>query len=114
MPAGKFDVRKSFKHLGLDSLTSLELRNHLEVDAGLKLPASLVYNHATIATLATELAAQLGVSLEIDAPILASGPPTTAATDDEELSALLNAMQALPAEEALRLLAAESSPGGER
>src|ERR1700724_884509 len=102
MPAAKFDVRKSFKNLGLDSLTSLELRNHLEVDAGLKLPASLVYNNATIATLATELAAQLGVSLETDCRALADGSHAAGAASDDELAALLSALGEPPAGGRLR------------
>ena len=108
MPAAKFDVRKAFKNLGLDSLGSLELRNHLEADAGLKLPASLVYNQATIATLATELAAQLGVSLEAGVPTPAAEP------GDDELTELLGALRELPAEEALRLLEPDLSGGIER
>jgi phthiocerol/phenolphthiocerol synthesis type-I polyketide synthase C len=114
MPSAKFDVRKSFKSLGLDSLTSLELRNYLEVDAQLKLPAALVYNHATIASLATELAGQLGGSL--DAPTTPNPEPLqpAAASNDDELAALLGALQELPAEEAMRLLATDASPGGKR
>ncbi len=103
MPSAKFDVRKPFKSLGLDSLGSLELRNHLETDAGLKLPATLVYNHATIAALGTELAALLGVPLEIN-----SNPA------DDEVTALLGALRELPEEEALRLLAQDSPQGAGR
>jgi acyl transferase domain-containing protein/NADPH:quinone reductase-like Zn-dependent oxidoreductase/acyl carrier protein len=114
MPSAKFDVRKSFKSLGLDSLTSLELRNYLEVDAQLKLPAALVYNHATIASLATELAGQLGVSLDANTSAIPEPLQPAAASNDDELAALLGALQELPAEEAMRLLATDASPGGKR
>ena len=105
MSAAQFDPRKPFRHLGLDSLGSLEMRNLLELDAGVQLPASLIYNHATIASLATELAARMGIPIEP-----AAGDPAP----DEDMNALLGALQELPTEEALRLLVPELSQGEDR
>jgi acyl carrier protein len=74
LPAARLDQRRPFKEMGLDSLTALELRNHLDADSGLKLPATIFWNFPTIATLAAELADRMGVSLDAD-PFREGAPP---------------------------------------
>jgi acyl transferase domain-containing protein len=100
----RFDTRLPFNALGLDSLTALRLRDALERDTGLKLPAAVIFNHATIASLATELAARLGTPLEV----AVTKPAPAEIADDDELSALLAALREMPEEEALRLLEADA------
>jgi acyl carrier protein len=75
--AERIDRTRPLESMGLDSLMSLEFRNRLEAETGLKLSATLAFNYPTVAILAEHLASRL--ELELDAAD--TGPGTGTDTD---------------------------------
>jgi acyl transferase domain-containing protein/acyl carrier protein len=71
---GRIDPRKPLGSLGFDSLMTLELRNRLEASLGLKLSATVVWNHPTIAALSEHLLRRIDIDTATPPPP-PSAPP---------------------------------------
>ncbi|SER43067.1 type I polyketide synthase [Actinokineospora terrae] len=88
------DPARAFSDLGFDSLTAVELRNRLTTTTGVRLPATLVFDHPTPVALAERLLVDL-----------VPAPPSPAVTALSELDNIDAVLPSLSTEEAARVRA---------
>ena len=83
----EIDPDTAFKDLGFDSLSGVELRNHIKTATGLTLSPTLIFDHTT----PTAVADYLGRQMADRDPESNGGKPRSPETDDEEARSVLNA-----------------------
>ncbi|MEU8976944.1 type I polyketide synthase, partial [Streptomyces monashensis] len=79
--AGAIEPQRAFRELGVDSLAAVELRNGLNDDTGLRLPATLVFDYPSPADVARHLLEELS-GQDADAP---AALPATVGTDGDPI-----------------------------
>ena len=82
-PTATLKLNQGLFELGMDSLTALEVRNHLQHSLGLALPATVVFEHSTVLDLANYLMEALAPSIPSEASLAPAGDV------DPELATLL-------------------------
>ena len=107
LSASRVDSHKTFKSLGLDSLTALELCNRLETGLKISLSPTLVWNYPNIALLAAHLGDMMKISLN-DA-VEPRVEPESGVEDGEKLERILKDIEQLSDKDARRLLDEGSS-----
>ncbi|MFF1374653.1 SDR family NAD(P)-dependent oxidoreductase [Streptomyces sp. NPDC058308] len=84
------ELGRAFQELGFDSLTALELRNRLSTVTGIRLPATLIFDHPSPSALARHLRGHLPDADRHTSPatsLTPSGPGAhTMATDDDPIA----------------------------
>ncbi|WP_206780418.1 SDR family NAD(P)-dependent oxidoreductase [Streptomyces sp. Root1310] len=80
------DQDRQFQELGFNSVSAVELRNRLNEATGLRLPASLVFDHPTPAALARRIRAEVLGEAQEPAAAGLDGPAGGAAVGDDAVA----------------------------
>jgi acyl carrier protein len=94
----RVETNASFRSLGLDSLTGLELRNRLERHSGLGLSATVVWNYPSVDRLTEHL-------FEVLTGDAGDRDSAEAREEEEVLAALLDEIESVSDDEARQILA---------
>ena len=106
LPEGrKLDPKTPFGELGLDSLLAIELRNRLGRSLGLRLPATLLFENPTLATLGDVLMSEIALEA---APVPPESTRKTAPASD-----VFAGLDTLSDEELERMLGLEDTMNDE-
>ncbi|MFE6745395.1 type I polyketide synthase [Kitasatospora purpeofusca] len=76
-------AQRSFTSIGVDSLSAVELRNRVAAATGLRLSATLVFDHPNPTALAEHLRAELVGATAVPAPVASTPAPARPAVEDD-------------------------------
>jgi myxalamid-type polyketide synthase MxaE and MxaD len=95
----RIDDAQPLGDLGLDSLMGVELRNGLEAQFRLKLPATLAWNYPTVQAIAAHVLMKLDPNAAVAAPVAEPADPSSSS-----VTALLTATADLADDDIVRAL----------